>query len=200
MAPTSLLNLPSELLDGIIDVLQPGDHFNFAATCKRCYELSKNLLAHHRHCHREYQACSDLLPLTVLRLIRTLASDPIAAWHIRDLEFWGIRSVWSHWKTYRFDPSWNTQASWNNAQRDVWRGQANSVLADASGLGNTGKIYPGGEEEWTRRFEKTWNGRNYDLELQRLMQGNEEPLRILLCAMAPRIRSLRFATCEGGLK
>ena len=126
MTSSSLLRLPAELVVRIIDFIHPSCHLSFALTCKLRHKFSEDILAYNRECSKKNTTCSDLFPLNVPKLIRTIFSDPVAAWQIRDLEFWGMRPSWDSWKTYDFDE-----------HRGHW------VCGDdnASGLGKSGKFH-----------------------------------------------------------
>ena len=190
MAVLTLLGLPSELTTEIIDLAAPGDHLSFALTCRRFYEESERILAYHRSCYQEYTLSSDLLPLTLPKLLRKVLTDPVAAWHVRDLEFWGLKPRWKSWRTYHFE-DWLAK----HKQDD----EPDFVHVDASELGQAGHLY---SEEDVSRMKALLDvyvpGYKANEWTARLSLGDEEPLRLLLFAITPRLRSLNFPIYQVG--
>ena len=185
MATSSLLGLPAELVVNIIDELQPGDHLNFAFTCKRLYQLSDDILAHHRKYHVAYSLSSDRYPLTVPNLLEKVLLDPVAAWHIRDLEWWVLRSSQSHWKI--FDPGFEESSSSTGVAREPL-----DFMTDSA------KIAYVFTEDGLNRIQDALVGcvgfsqvRADEFVRRIVTVGDEGPLKLLVVALTPGLRSLK---------
>jgi hypothetical protein len=185
MATSSLLGLPAELVVKIIDELQPGDHLNFAFTCKRLYQLTDDILAHHRKCHVAHSLTSDRYPLTVPKLLEKVLLDPIAAWHIRDLEWLVLRSSQSHWKV--FDPGFEESSSSAGIARELL-----DFIADPA------KVAYVFTEDGLNRIQDALVGClgfsqvRADEFVRRIVTGGDEgPLKLLVVALAPGLRSIK---------
>ncbi|KAK7222293.1 hypothetical protein V2G26_010296 [Clonostachys chloroleuca] len=99
-----LAKLPTELLFGIYDELEPSDHFALATTCKLIYARSKPILEIHRNAHRDNRVISDCSLELLVRVYRSAQAsvglEAIEAWHVRKFEIWGSRLTWDEWKSW----------------------------------------------------------------------------------------------------
>ena len=122
-------------------------------------------------------------------LVTKLFDDPIAAWHIRDLEFWGLRPRWRSWKTYHLEEF--------NVHEVIWEHDDDDVLVDASGLGEAGLIF---SDHNTGMFKACYSknlgfpDRMVEEWALKIANCDEEPLKLLLLAMTPRLRSVKIPT------
>ncbi|KAI1342671.1 hypothetical protein F5Y15DRAFT_312050 [Xylariaceae sp. FL0016] len=91
-----LLQLPTELVRAVAHAADPSDHLSLALTCRYTHACLQVILRYHKECCKLYRATSDVRPCTVLELLQ----DPIARFHVRTLEFWGMRRSWDDWKLY----------------------------------------------------------------------------------------------------
>ena len=178
MATPTLLGLPTELIVKFFDEVQPEDHFNGALACKRLYQLSEDVIKWHQLWHGVNSLCSDLLPGDVPRLLDNVLLDPIAAWHIRDLEFWVIRRSWDQWAID--DPDDEPEE----------RG----ALVKEHGPPRAYVFTKDGNKRLmaclVRHLGYSEAAANDTMEL--IMKGEEEPLKLLLIALAPGLRSVKF--------
>lgn len=174
----SLLSLSNELLVLIAEEIHPATHLNFALASSRLYKSCQGLLSHHKKCADRYGVQSDILPLTVPALLRTVLSDPVAAWHIRSLEFWGHRRIYSHWTTYGL--YWY-EAHGGKVRLDESDLASSYYSADqlaAYGLLLVSLLYCSASDA--------------ALLLDLVRHGSQEPLKVLLIALCPRLRSLKY--------
>ena len=79
----SLSEMPPELIIRIYDFLDPGSHLAFALTSQKLHTYSKDILQHHRECHSRYRLCTDENWRVIQDTLKTVATDHIAAWHLR---------------------------------------------------------------------------------------------------------------------
>ncbi|KAI6844376.1 hypothetical protein KC367_g2336 [Hortaea werneckii] len=174
----SLLDLPAELVLAIIEHVPPADHYSFARACKWTAACSREILKHHQKCAAEYRVISDILPLTVPRTLRAVITDPIAAFHVRSLEYWGCRVEWTDWQEFvkggkSMSPAKasHLEGSWKWSEdeiayldRSVWESMGISWL-DEEGIGS-------------------------------LSSGNDWLLKTALLAQCPRIEKFYVADCD----
>ncbi|KAF5971863.1 hypothetical protein FCOIX_9685 [Fusarium coicis] len=68
------------------------------------------LLDLHREAHAKYKITSDLLPETVVNLLKDTTQARIERWHVRELEIWGSRYAWEEdWRPWTY-PRFDTEA------------------------------------------------------------------------------------------
>ena len=183
MATPSLLGLPAELVVKIIDDLQPGDHLNFALACRRLYELSDDILAYHGKCHEARSLTSDLYPLTIPKILEKVLLDPIAAWHIRDLELWVSRSL----RWIALDSVFRESGFSAEQMRELhaFREDAAKVayVFTEDGLNRIRDVLVG---------SLGYNQVRADELVRRVAtDGDDAPLKLLVFALAPRLRSIQ---------
>lgn len=89
-----LADLPDQLIVRIREILDPGSlstfalsRHTFARICNRRHTLNRAL-------QENYAVQHDRLPSTVPELLRAALNERDAAWHMRSLDFWGIRPGW----------------------------------------------------------------------------------------------------------
>ncbi|VUC26679.1 unnamed protein product [Clonostachys rosea] len=108
------LTLPAEILIFITECADPSSHLPLAQTCKAMYEKMVPLLEQHRAARKKYEVVSDLLPSTVPDMLDVAfrgeePSRSIELWHMRSLEFFGVRRHWNNWKAWKVDRSTGLQ-------------------------------------------------------------------------------------------
>lgn len=81
----SISSLPVELVARIGELTDPFSHIDLACTCSFIAGSLEDVLKRHR---AEYtkKPCSDLDPLTIPRVLRTVIANPIAAYHLRTIQ------------------------------------------------------------------------------------------------------------------
>jgi hypothetical protein len=75
-----------ELVAKIYRYLDPASHLDFALTDKHIFLYSYDILERHRKHRQSYRTLTDGSPETLIRALRNVATDHIAAWHIRTFE------------------------------------------------------------------------------------------------------------------
>ena len=175
-----LLRLPKELILHIIDDVDPASHLDFACTCKQIASCSSDVLQQHRDAYNTYRTSSDILPSTVPTLLRSACglTSPIAAWHVRSFEVWSSRASWAEWKPYdlKKPPSIvnkdqdNDTLAWSFSKNEV-----KTYLALACELGCISQD-------------------QVDEARAELQHGQDSFIKMLLLALCPRLRDLKFIT------
>ena len=94
MTSAPLLSLPEELVAAIAGSVDIEDLLNASLSCRTLHRCTKGRLAANAVLHETYSILHDRRPLTAPSLLRLAFDDPEAAWHIRTLEFWGLRPGW----------------------------------------------------------------------------------------------------------
>ena len=186
MATPSLLGLPAELIVKIVYDISPEDHLNFALVSRRLYQLSDDVLKSHRRWHESNSLSSDIYPLTVPQLLQKVFCDPIAAWHIRDLEFWRLRRSWNQWIIE--DP----KSDGDDFRPQGWEPK---VLVDEDQPGKSAYVFTDdGVRQLRHCFVRQlgYSEAVANLSVEQIMRGEEEALKLLLVALAPGLRSLKF--------
>lgn len=184
-ANPSLLGLPTELVVKIIDDIPPEDHLNFALTSIQLHEISSDVLETHRKWHRSISLSSDLHPLSIPRLLEHVLLDPIAAWHIRDLELWTSRRVMAQWAVE--EPE--------ELAGNFVPGDGHEPLVDKDDPGKAAYVFT---QDGLDRLKSCFINRlGYDKTvtcnlIDRVLDGEEKPLKLLILALAPALRSLKI--------
>lgn len=73
----SILRLPTELIEQIVDKIAPDTHLSFALACRLLRDCSRSTLAHHRACSIKNKEITDVFENF------SRPKDPVAAWHNR---------------------------------------------------------------------------------------------------------------------
>jgi hypothetical protein len=73
----SMLRLPTELVEQIVENISPDTHLSFALACKFLGNCSQSMLTHHRACVTEHKEITDVFDDF------SRPKDPVAAWHNR---------------------------------------------------------------------------------------------------------------------
>lgn len=171
---TGLVTLPPELVTCIIDFVDPSTLVDFACSSKFLAECSRDILKSHQNVHPEYRVCTDVLPTTLPGLLRKVLVDPIIAWHVRDLEFCYSRRHWGQWKPCRFETE--------------------------EGINSRGKppppdyaFTPDERVQYLDLLRQYFHFSEQDIDKARedFEAGSDAPLKLLLFALFPRIRSLK---------
>ncbi|KAF2478762.1 hypothetical protein BDY17DRAFT_305799 [Neohortaea acidophila] len=175
-----LLDLPPELIVLIINCMHPSCHFNFARANKLCFQLSTDVLARHAVYHQRAQPWSDTLPLTLPRLFHMVLKDPVAAYYVHHLAFWGSRTSWDLWQDL---PLRDDRAP-------------NHTLHAAMNTSNAGPachIFIPPHIHAFRQILRRCPNLSEDLWIQKLLEGDESHFKVLLLAMLPHLTHLWLA-------
>ncbi|KAF2170397.1 hypothetical protein M409DRAFT_19219 [Zasmidium cellare ATCC 36951] len=173
--PTGLVALPPELVASVLDFVDPPSLVDFACTCNFLAQCSRDILKQHQLAH-QYRVCTDILPTTLPALLRKVRVDPICAWHVRDLESCYGRKHWAHWKEFKFQ----YEESSNRRGRPPPPDYAFTKDERVELLDLLRKHF--------HFTEQDVDGAREDLE-----KGNDAPLKLLVFAFCPRVRSLKFS-------
>jgi len=73
----SILRLPTELVEQIVEKIAPDTHLYFALACRFLRDCSQSMLAHHRACSINHKEITDVFDDF------SRPKDPVAAWHNR---------------------------------------------------------------------------------------------------------------------
>jgi hypothetical protein len=82
----SIHSVSLELFEKIYRYLDPASHLDFALTDKHIFRYSNGILERHRRYHQSYHTFSEQDPESLTNLLRNVAMDHVAAWHIRTFE------------------------------------------------------------------------------------------------------------------
>jgi hypothetical protein len=134
----------------------------------------------------------------VPNLVQKAIRDPIIAYHIRELEFWGNRCCWDSWKTYDLD----RHAEMGDDGPLVYNGKEHYVHVDVSGSGKAGRFFSEEDvvniEDLFGRVQQSWMGTPSTWPNGLLYGGNEEYIKLALIASAPRLRNMKFPVYASG--
>ncbi|KAF2251274.1 hypothetical protein BU26DRAFT_279643 [Trematosphaeria pertusa] len=86
-----LLDLPTELLDGILDLTLPSGIESFALTCKTAYALAAPQVQRHNALKRQWRRTTNYSTPRhgdTLRILYEISRDPLVAEYIESLDLW----------------------------------------------------------------------------------------------------------------
>ncbi|KAL6413937.1 hypothetical protein AUP68_03469 [Ilyonectria robusta] len=174
ISPCPIVELAPELINRIMDFVPVESHFNFATTCSFIANCSKDILQRHKAAHKTYGVSSDLSPLTIPTLLRSAfgLEDPLLVWHVRSLEIWRDRSDWKDWGFF-------------DLNQPYCREKAEPV----SWYPETGEI-----DKYFAVVRGFISDDILDLARSQISDGKDGFLKMLLIAMCPRLRDLKFIT------
>jgi hypothetical protein len=78
--------LSVEIIERIYHYLAPASHLDFALADKHLLHYSHGILERHYKYYCSYQTCTDEDPEALLSILRNVATDHIAAWHLRNFK------------------------------------------------------------------------------------------------------------------
>jgi hypothetical protein len=121
-------------------------------------------------------------------LLEHIFFEPIAAWHIRDLEFWALRRSWNQW-VIEEPGSDEVEHSSDDEPEEP------HALVDEDDPAKAAYVFTDdGASRFGDSFVKNLGYHeavvNFSKEV--IMKGEEEPLKLLLVALAPRLRSIKI--------
>jgi hypothetical protein len=143
-------------------------------TCKQIFACSSDVLKRHRHAHIKYSVSSDLNPVTVPTLLRSVFGygDPIPAYHVRSLEIWFDRTGFSDWKTYGFQTPIDEDTETSPIAWDYTDGETDTYTALLQ-HGPSGVL-------------------NLTTARTQLEDGCDGILKAVLLSICPRLRDVKF--------
>jgi hypothetical protein len=178
-------SLAPELVLRIFDFVDPPTLVCLACSCKCLERLSRDLLRKHRKTSTQYRLVTDERPRSVTDVLRKAIGDPGFAWHVQVLEFTLARTGWLNW--------------------------TDAETGEMMELGAVGPPdYSFTQDEQVALLNQLrevfqFNESEIDKAREDLQHGNDAPLKLLLFAVCPRIRSVKFTrhcnfTGIGGLE
>lgn len=175
MGPLDIL--PVELISSIVEHIHPSAHLSFARTCRICFECSKEVLSRHKEygTSRDFKNQEDLQPSHISNLLCTIANDSIAAWHVRNLDFYGRRREWSDWLPFSLD-FFGTATPGNVTAIDARVYSADDLQCFRQVLNKQLYFDEDESEHW----------------LERLQGGDDEPVKVLVIALCHRLGRITF--------
>ena len=187
-----LLLLPEELLCKISDFAHPQTVIDWACTCKVLSRCSLMALKIHKQRRPEFRVVHDRNPITIPSLLRRGLYEPQILWYIRSLDIWDLRENFGEWKSPVFtesnphDLESDEYLDWPEKRHDyshldtsfyklqVFKGYA-SIMSDLLRL----------KEPLVHKW------------MDRLLCGSDEPLKVLLMAMSPKLTKVTFVEYDG---
>lgn len=186
-----LLSLPEELLCKISGVVHPQTVIDWACTRKVLSRCSLQALKAYKQHRSELRVVHDRNPITIPSLLRSSLSDPENLWYVRSLDLWELRENFQEWKSPIFLQG-NPRAElydWDSEDFLDWPEKHH----DYSHLDTT--FYTDEElERYRGIFVNFLHLREPLVEkwMGRLRSGSDEPQKVLLMAMSPRLNKATF--------
>lgn len=184
-----LSSLPEELLCQISGFVHPQTIIDWACTCKVHSRCSLKALKLHRQRQADFRVVHDRNPITIPSLLQTNLSEPEILWYVRSLDVWESREKFVNWKSPVL-----------LVRNPFYRGEITEKYLnwpenhhEYSHLDNT--FY---NDEELERFHSILSGllrlkhSLVDKWMDRLQSGSDEPLKVLLMAISPRLSKVTF--------
>jgi hypothetical protein len=176
----TLDKLATELISHILEYLEPASIHSVALVSRRLAGIATEEL---RFC-RKYRAVSDQQPTTVPSLLRDiLQGNTRAASRVRSIEIYGTRLAWDHWNDadvyhLAFPEGHDAPAADAHAQGCYGQGFFSETELE--------RFYHLMVDDLSMASEaaETWRAR--------IAEGNDAALKVLLIALCPRLRAVRF--------
>lgn len=186
-----LLSLPEELLCKISDFVHPQTAIDWACASKILSRCSLQALEMHRQRASDLRVVHDRNPITVPSLLRSSLSDPELLCYVRSLDIWELREKFEEWKSPSFiegNPGVELD-DWNSDEFLDWPEKHH----DYSHLNTT--FYNEEElERYSGMLSEILHLKESLVEkwMERLRSGSDEPHKVLLMAMSPRLKKATF--------
>ena len=122
----------------------------------------------------------DRNPITIPLLLRSSLSEPEILWYIRSLEIWSLREGFKEWKSPNFN--YVSEKHHDHSHLDI-------------------TFYT---DEELERYRSIFSNMLYlkepllDKWMERLRSGSDEPQKVLLMAMSPRLNKATFVEYDSG--
>ncbi|KAM0354875.1 hypothetical protein ACHAPU_000711 [Fusarium lateritium] len=186
MSSRGLLGLATELIIRIIDLADPSSHLDLACSCRQLLNCSQGVLHQHQEAHQRLAVISDLDPSTIPTLLRSASgiNSPIDAWHVRHIEIWGSRWTWKEWRPWRIRPESREPAVPRDKRRHAFeKSQPLEWSIPRWELAHYLKIM----QDRLGLTEQL-----VDLARSELDLGRDGAMQMLLIALCPRLKSLKY--------
>lgn len=182
----ALVLLPEEVLCLISDFVYPQTVIDWACACKVLSRCSLGALEIHKQRRPEFRVVHDRNPITIPSLLRRGLSEPGILWYIRSLDIWDLREKFEEWK------SPNLKSNCHGVELDEslnWP----EKLHDYSCLDKS--FY---KDQEIKRYTSIMSDLLHLKQplvykwMNRLLSGSDEPLKVLLMAMSPKLTKVTF--------
>ena len=181
------LSLPEEILCITSNFVHPQTVIDWACTCKVLSRCSLGALEIHKQRRLESCVVHDRNPITVPSLLRRSRSEPGILWYIRTLDIWDLREEFEEWKSPVFtesnphDLESDESLDWPEKRHDY------SHLDNSFYKPQEIKRYASIMSDLLRLKRPL-----VDKWMDRLLCGSDEPLKVLLMAMSPKLTKVTF--------
>ena len=182
-----LLSLPEEILCIISDFVRPQTVIDWACTCNLLSRCSLGALRIHKQRRPELRVVHDRNPITIPSLLQRSLSEPGTSWYIRSLDIWDLREKFEEWKSPVFtesnphDLESDESLDWPEKRHDY------SHLDSSFYKDQETKRYASIMSDLLRLKQPL-----VDKWMDRLLCGSDEPLKVLLMAMSPKLTKVTF--------
>lgn len=179
--------LPEEILCRISDFVYPQTVIDWACTCKVLSRCSLGALEIHKQRRSEFRVAHDRNPITIPSLLWRSLSEPGILWYIRSLDIWDLREKFEEWKSPFFiesnphDLQSDEALDWPEKRHDY------SHLDSSFYIDQEIKRYARIMSDMLRLKQPL-----LDKWMDRLLRGSDEPLKMLLMAMSPKLTKVTF--------
>ena len=182
-----LISLPEEVLCIISDFVHPQTVIDWACTCNLLSRCSLGALRTHKQHRPELRVVHDRNPITIPSLLQRSLSEPGILWYIRSLDIWDLRENFEEWKSPVF-----TESNPHDLESDEsldWPEKRH----DYSHLDSSFYKY-----QDFKRYASIMSDVLHlkqplvDKWMDRLLCGSDEPLKVLLMAMSPKLTKVTF--------
>ena len=186
---------PEELLCKISDFIHPQTIVDWARTCKVFSRCSLQALKYYKHRQSELRVVHDRNPITIPSLLREGYSKPETLWYIRSLDIWDLRETFEQWKSphftkgNRFDEDSEQSLDWPEKHHDY--SHLDTTFYNDKEL----------EHYYTILSEKLHLRKPLvDEWIALLRSGSDEPLKLLLMALSPKLTKVTFVEYRRSLR
>ena len=179
--------LPEEILCRISEFVHPQTVIDWACTCKVLSRCSLEALKIHKQRRPEFRVVHDRNPITIPSLLWRSLSEPGILWYIRSLDIWDLREKFEEWKSPDF--TWSNPHDLHSDEYLDWPEKHH----DYSHLDSS--FYIDQEiKRYTRIMSDLLRLKQplLDKWMDRLLRGSDEPLKVLLMAMSPKLTKVTF--------
>ena len=172
-----LLNLPEELLCKISGFVHPQNVIDWACACNKLSRCSSQALKVHRQRQTELRVIHDRNPITIPSLLRKSLSEPDILWYPQSLDVWDLRENYGEWKspTFHHFPDWSEE-SHDYSHLDIMFYTDEELQRYRSLISNLLHLKEPLLNKW----------------MERLHSGSDEPHKVLLMAMSPKLNKAKF--------
>lgn len=188
----SILALPDELLCYLSEFVHPSCLLNLVLVNKKFLACSQTPLKRHEQLSKENRILSDRDPLTVPSTLRDIIRDPFVAWHIHDIEAWGLRQGWDHWRGWALG---ERRVAESGSETEEEAGKRTQIGRRYDYRHLDSSFY---SESDLAQYHKVLNDvllintKPADDWIEKIRSGYDEPLKAMLFSLCPNLTKLTF--------